>query len=170
MAIKLDINIIPSYNTHTLIIGDASEYPFGTAINNPYLEVTPPGFQKVTLIFSPKNLNVYNSNSLNLTDSDCTQPLPDGIYKLKYSIQPNYEIYTEKSFFKIDQLLELFDSAFLKLDIIDCNLSYNQKMRKKLHEIELFIQSAVSAANKCNDKLATDLYKMAYKLLKQLNC
>lgn len=170
MAIKLDINIIPSYNTHTLIIGDATEYPFGAAINNPYLEIVPPGFQKVTLIFSPKSLNVYNSNSLNLTDSDCTQSLPDGIYKIKYSIQPNYEVYTEKSFFKIDQLLELFDSAFLKIGASNCDLTYDKASKKKLDEIEMFIQSAVSAANKCNDKLAMDLYKMAYKLLKQLNC
>lgn len=170
MAIKLEINVIPSCNTHILNIADASEYPFGTVINNPYIEITPPGFQKVTLIFSPKNINVYNSNSLNLTSGDCTSPLPDGIYKLKYSIHPNYEIYTEKSYFKVDQILEDFDSAFLKLNINSCDLKYNENYRKKLDEIELFIQSAVSAANKCNDKLAIDLYKMANKLLKQLNC
>lgn len=170
MATKLDINIIPSYNTHILNVADVSEYPFGTIVSNPYLEITPPGFQRVTLIFSPKNINVYNSHSLNLTEEGCTAPLPDGIYKFKYSIQPNYEIYTEKSYFKVDQILEQFDSAFLKIDVNNCDLKYKQDYKKKLDEIELFIQSAISAANKCNDKLAIDLYKMASKLLKQLNC
>lgn len=170
MTPKLNINILPSYNTSILMVADVSQYVAGTVINNPYIEITPPGFQTATLIFSPKSINSYNSYSLNLTKEDCISPLPDGIYKLKYSIAPNYENYVEKSYFKIDQILELFDAAFLKLDITNCDFRFDKKYRKKLDEIELFIQSAVSAANKCNDKLAMELYRMALKLINQLNC
>lgn len=169
MAIKLDINVIPSYNTHILNVADASSYPMGQAINNPYIEITPPGFQTATMMFTPKALNTFNSHTLNLTQGDCTSPLPDGLYKIKYSINPNYEMYVEKSYFRLDQILEQFDNAFLKLNP-SCSTTKDNQLRQKLDEIELFIQSTSSAANRCDDKLAIDLYKMALKLLKQLKC
>lgn len=167
---KLGINILPTANTYTLMVGDASQYASGTAINNPYLEITPPGFQKVTLIFSPNALNIYNSTSLKLTDTDCFSPLPDGIYKFRYSIAPNYDNYVDRSYFRVDQILERFDGAVLAADINACNGRYDEQYAKKLDEVEHFIQYAISAAGKCDDKLAIDSYKMALNLLNQLNC
>lgn len=167
---KLDISIVNTYNSSVLSIADVSYYPTGFVINNPYIEITPPGFPKQTIIFSPKSLNVFNSIQLQTSGDTCITNLPDGIYKLKYSIQPNYQNYVERSYLRIDNLMEKFDSAFLKIDINECDTKIKENMRAKLDEIEIYIQAAMAAANKCNDKLAYDLFLKASKYLDNLNC
>lgn len=167
---KLDISIINTYNPNVLSIADISYYPVGYIINNPYIEITPPGFGKVTVLFSPKSLNVFNSLQLQVSGDTCLTTLPDGIYKIRYSIQPNYNMFVEKSYLRIDKLMEDFDTAFLKIDINECDTKIKESYRMKLDEIEVYIQAAMAAANKCNDKLAYDLFLKASKYLEKLNC
>lgn len=166
---RLDISILNTYNSNVLSVADVSFYPLNYQVNNPYIEITPPGFPKATVIFNPKALNVFNSLTLG-TSEGCIVPLPDGIYQIRYSIQPNYQIFVEKSYLRIDQLMEKYDSAFLKLDINECDTKIKNMLRIRLEEIEWYIQSAMAAANKCNDKLAFELFTKANKFLDKLDC
>jgi hypothetical protein len=166
--IKLNILILDTYDVCTLAIGDSSVYPIGKIISNPYIEITPPGFQRVTMIFSPKEINIFNSSSLGVSCDDSMTPLPDGVYKIKYSIYPNSTEFIEKSFYRLDQLLERFDGVFLKINEQDYSTA--QKLRKILLDAEIYTQTAISAAKKCNEPLAIDSYRKANKLLSQIEC
>lgn len=158
-----------TYNSKVLTIADVSFYPVGYTPNNPYIEITPPGMPKITTIFTPKSVNVFNSINLG-TSGDCTGPLPDGIYKIRYSIHPNYDLFVERSILRIDQLLEKYDTVFLQIDINECDTSLKTNYLSQLDQIEVYIQAAMASANKCNEKLAYDLFSKANKLLDKISC
>lgn len=166
---KLDIAIMNTYNSNVLTIADVSFYPVGYNPNNPYIEITPPSMPKITTIFTPKSVNVFNSVNLE-TSGDCPGPLPDGIYKIRYSIHPNYELFVERSILRIDQLLEKYDTVFLQIDITECDTTLKANYLAQLEQIEIYIQAAMASANKCNEKLAYDLFRKANRLLDKIQC
>jgi len=167
----LDIAIIEAHNPMVLAVADVSTYPVGKAIENPFIQISPPGFDKVGLTFTPRSVNVFNSASLNLTAADLRPaPLPDGIYKLRYSVKPNYEVFIEKNILRITALKERFDLAFLRSDPVCCATRQGDKIKAKLDNISFYLQYAMAAASICNDHLAMDLYRKAVKLLDKFNC
>ena len=167
----LDIAVIETHNPGMLAIADVSTYTAGKNIESPFVEITPPGFEKVGLAFTARSVNIYNSTSLGLT-SETIKPvsLPDGIYKIRYSIRPAYEHFTERTILRITALKERFDLAFLQSEPLGCAPKESEKIRRKLDVISFYMQYSISAASICNDKLAMDLYRKAAKLLDKFNC
>ena len=81
--LKLEILVVPTYNTLTLGIADASTYPVSPAVTSPTIEITVPGFGMVSLPFNINDFNIFNSASLGLTAvGDSLLPLPDGVLLL----------------------------------------------------------------------------------------
>lgn len=165
---NLDLNIISTHNKTTIGIGDNSTYDMTPV--SPTLEVTVPGFNKVTLTFSPKTLTVYNSNSLGMT-TNAVNPdiLPDGAWVVKYSVFPNYENYFNFTFLKTDLIEEKYYSAFLSMDINGCDNKVKRESRLELSDIWGDITTAKAAASVCNLTLAMKLYAMADRKLNLLN-
>ena len=117
----LDILVIPTYNTYTLGIADASTYDTDPpVVTAPTIEITIPGFSTpVFLPFVVNDFNVFNSTSLGLSAvGDPLIPLPDGIYYLRYTVTPAYENYVEKNIMRTELIQDKFDSAFMKLDMM----------------------------------------------------
>lgn len=164
--LKLDILVIPTYNTLTLGIADASTYPTSPAVQSPTIEITVPGFGVVVLPFNINDFNIFNSTSLGLTAvGDPLLPIPDGIYYLKYSVAPAYENYVSKTIMRVDQLQEKFDQAFMRLDMMECDLAIKTQQKVELNTIYFFIQGAIAAANNCASDTANKLYNQASKML-----
>lgn len=175
MITKLGINIIDTHDFKTLGLLDVSQYNPNIVVEQATIEIFPPGFSlAASPYFMFGALNVYNSNGLGLTRASCEEELvnlPDGIWKIKYSICPNDKLFIEKIFLKTDKLRCKFNQAFLTLDLScdsDLTDSNNKKKLKKIQEIEQYIQGAIAASNQENAKLATDLYKKADQLLDKL--
>jgi hypothetical protein len=164
--LKLDIIVVPTYSTLTLGIVDASTYP-----NNPPIVISPtisidvPGFGLVFKPFIPNEINIFTSADLGITEAGCNQPLPDGLYRLKYTVAPAYENYVEKSIMRIEKLQEKFDSAFLKLDMMECDRALKTQSSVTLNTINFFIQGALASANNCSEYEATKLYNQADTML-----
>jgi hypothetical protein len=93
------------------------------------------------------------------------QPLPDGVYHLKYSIAPAYENYVEKSFMRVDKLQQRFDEAFMRLDMMECDRAIKTQSKVELNSIYFFIQGAIAAANNCAIVDANKLYNRADRAL-----
>lgn len=158
----LDLTIIPSYSSALLIVADISQYPTGFNISTPTIEITPPGFIMKSIAFTPQNVQIYNAESLDITCDDCTSfPLPDGIWKIKYSVTPAYLYFVEKNFLRVDKLIEKYDTAYLKLDILQCDQTFKREQKYKLDLINAYIEGAIASANKCALKQAMDLYNRA---------
>lgn len=170
--IKLDLLIIDTHDPLTLGVGDISFYPQGLSILSPTIEITPPGWNKVTLPFTAKNLTIYNSNLLGITCSDVEcgySDLPDGIWKIKYSITPANERFVEKSFYRTEAIQRNWATSFLYTDVNKCDGKAKLLQKQTLDEIWSLIQGAIADANECNDMAANNKYQLASSMLKNYN-
>ena len=115
----LDILVIPTYNTLTLGIADASTYDTDPpVVSSPTIEITVPNFGVVSLPFVPNDFNIFNSTSLGLSPVGAPLiPLPDGIYYLRYTVAPAITYHVEKNIMRTELIQEKFDNAFMKLDL-----------------------------------------------------
>lgn len=167
MALQLDILVVPTYNTLTLGVADASIYPTNPpVVSSPTIEITVPGFDVVSLPFNVNDFNIFNSLSLGLsTFGQPLLPLPDGVYKLKYTVAPAYENFVEKTIIRVEQLQEKFDEAFMKLDMMECDRAIKTQQKVDLNTIYFFIQGAIAAANNCAVAESNKLYNQANMML-----
>lgn len=164
--LSLDILVIPTYNTKTLGIADISTYPDSPAVQAPTIEITVPGFGLVSIPFVPNDFNVFNSTTLELTSvTEDLLPIPDGVYTLTYSVTPAYDNFVTKTIIRVEQLQEKFDEAFMKLDMMECDMAIKKQSKIELFTVYFSIQAAIAAANNCNVDIANKLYLQASKQL-----
>lgn len=171
MRSKLNFNIVDTHDFKTLGILDVSTYNPDIAIEEVRIEILPPGYKiAASPFFMHGALNVYNSHGVGITKASCGDELidlPDGLWKIKYSICPNDLLYVERFFLKTDKILCKLENAFLSLDLNSCDRDVDNDKLEKLEEIEFFIKGAIAASNRQDAKLASDLYKKADNLLSE---
>lgn len=172
MISRLNFDIIDTHDFKTLGIVDTSWYNPDITVESATIEILAPGYvYAVSPFFMPKALNVYNSNGVGITKASCEEELkdlPDGIWRVKYSICPNDKLYIEKFFLKTDKLRCKYNQAFLNLDLKSEGEDKSGK-KMRLDEIEFYIQGAIAASNDQNAKDAQDFYNKADKLLNKYN-
>lgn len=172
--LQLDIIIPPSYSVLLLSVTDASIYPDNPPIvSAPTIEIDIPNFGTKILPFLPSQTNIFASDTLGITEVGCKQSLPDGIYRLKYSVAPAYLNYVEKTIMRVDKLQEKFDNAFLQLDMMECNSALKTQASVNLNTINFLIQGSIASANNCAEADALKLYTQASNMLDQFlksNC
>lgn len=162
----LDINIQPTHNIKTIAVADASVYETNFIITSPTLEITPPGSPKISIPYIARSVNIFNSNNLgitNCTNEDLLSPLPDGIYKIKYTIQPALSNYVEKSFFRVDSIKCRYMKAQLGVDFKYAGCHTGSE--KTLQRVRMLIDGVVASANQCDEVSAMQKYRQASKLL-----
>jgi hypothetical protein len=165
-TLSLNILVVPTYNTLTMGVNDASTYPTDPPnVSSPTIEITVPNFGIVSLPFNPNTLNVFTSVNLGITTIGDDDPLPDGIYHLKYSVAPSDENFVEKTIMRVDRLQEKFDEAFMKLDMMECDRAIKIQAKTELTTVSFFINGALAAANNCALVEANKLYLQADKML-----
>ena len=159
----LNIQVVPTYTTYTISIQDISTYD--STPTSPTLRIVAPGVD-VSIPFVPETINTYNSTTLGLTPVGAeTTSIPDGIYYLTYSIAPAESNYVTKTFMRTDLIQEKFDNAFMKLDMMECDLMIKKQQKVVLDSIYYFIQGSIAAANNCAVDTATKLYNQAENML-----
>lgn len=165
MALSLDFLITPTFSTLTFAISDTSVYPNDPPeVDSPSLEVSIPGFDTITIVFVPEEVNILNSTILGITDEG-SDPLPDGVWIFRYSVTPASVNFVEKTILRVEQLQEKFDAAFMKLDMMQSDSFLKKQQKISLDTIYYFIQGAIAAANNCATTESVRLYKKADKLL-----
>jgi hypothetical protein len=153
-----------------MLVVNASEYD-SIAVTNEELMVTPPGFNEVTLpLTAPWSNIVLTTINLEMSTSVDPQRLPDGIYKFIYTVDETVAIpivthTVSKSIFRVDAIQEKFDSAFMTLDMMECDSQIKAQASIQLNTINFFIQGAVAAGNNCAEVQAYKLYQQADKML-----
>jgi len=162
-TLKLDIQVVPTYDKDLLSIQDISTY--ATTPTSPTIEIKVPGWDTEVLVFVPNTINNFDSTELGITTTGNETAIPDGIYYLKYSIAPAIDNYVEKSILITNNLQEKFDEAFMKLDMMECDRAIKQQSKVDLNTIYLMIQGAIAAANTCASIEAMKLYNKADSLL-----
>lgn len=165
--LKLEILIIPTYNKFTLGVADASIYPTDPPnVVAPTIDITIPDLGTISLPFAVQDFNVYTSTNLGITPvGSPAVPLPDGIWSFKYSVTPEYENFVERTFMRTELIQEKFDEAFMKLDMMECDLAIKTQSKVDLSSINFFIQGSIAAANNCAVQTSNKLYQQADMML-----
>lgn len=164
----LDFLVINTYNTQTLGIADISQYDTDPpVVVSPTMQITIPGYTvPVVLPFIPQDFNVYNSITLGLNAfGSGAQPLPDGVYYMKYTVYPSTTYFVEKSIMRTEKIQEKFDNAFMKLDMMECDSAIRTQAKVDLSSIDFMIQGSIAAANNCAVDTANKLYAQADRQL-----
>lgn len=165
-TLNLDILVIDTHDKKTLGVADISTYPNPNTTTAPTISITVPGFPAVDLPFTQNDFNIFNSLSLGLTGiGEPLLPLPDGVYYLTYSVAPSNINFVNKTIIRVEQIQEKFDSAFMKLDMMECDMAIKKQQKVQLNSIYYFIQGAIAAANNCAVDTANKLYTQANNLL-----
>jgi len=164
MALNLDFLVVPTYDKYTMAVMDTSTYV--VAPTTPLITITVPLLTAVDIVFTPNVLNVFNSETLGLTATgEDLIALPDGVYVIKYSIDPPATNYIEKDIMRTDRIQEKFDEAFMKLDMMECDKAIKTQSKVDLNTIYFLIQGSMAAANNCAIVEANKLYQQAVKAL-----
>jgi len=167
--LSLDIVVLPTYNKYNIAVVDNSTYPTNPpAPNTPWIEINIPGFSTYSGAFVPAEANVYNSTDFGLTEDTNYVALPDGIYHIRYTNNPAYTYYVEKSIMRVEKIMELFDSVFMQLDMMECDKAIKKQSMVELNTIYFFIQGAIAAANNCANVQAEKLYAQAWYMLENM--
>lgn len=171
----LNIKIEPTFDIYSIGFMDMSYYQNPSEIIAPSFEITTPIYStKVSLPFFPQKVNIYRSQDLKLNcEEDKYIIIPDGVYTVKYSVFPSETYYVEKSFYRIDNLICKFEEKFLEIDLSFCNCDnkLKSKLKNKLREIRMLIESLIAASNVCDFKKADYIYKYIIKSLHEIgNC
>lgn len=164
----LDILVLDTHNLQTVGIADISVYPPNFTIVSPTIEIMAASFPLVTKVFTASSLNIFNSNDLGITcgTGSCDlSNLPDGYWGLKYSISPAQTYFVEKNFMKTDVLQKRLSEAFLALEMTQCEEAIKEQDMKQIDEVSYYLQTCISAGNRCNPSLALSLYRNAWQLL-----
>ena len=168
-TLSLDITVLPTYNSYTMAVMDNSTYPTSPpVVVSPTLEIQVPGFPTVMKDFVVLTPNIFNSTDLGITEEGYEVPIPDGIYHLKYTVNPAFTYYVEKSIFRVDLLQEKFDELFMQLDMMECDKAIKAQSKVNLNTIWFYIQGAIAAANNCANVQAEKLYEQASKMIDNL--
>ena len=163
----LDFLVINTYETTTLGVADTSVYNTNPPnVSAPTMQITVPGFTSpVSIPFNVNSFNVYNSIILGLSPFPTTNPLPDGVYFMKYSVAPATTNFVEKNIMRTAVIQEKFDGAFMKLDMMECDSAIRTQAKVVLSSINFMIQGSIAAANNCAIDTANKLYMQANRQL-----
>lgn len=169
---RLNLYIPETFDTETIRIEDNSIYD-GAVISNAILEIkTPTGknFQIFNNPFVCKSVT-YSCMHLKLCYAGCSTTqacLPDGIYKIRYSVDPNLSTMVEFNHFRVTALMKRFTQLSCKFTSKKCDYKKSEYKRllDKLIEIHFIILNAKWKAEECLEKVeALALYEEAVTLL-----
>jgi hypothetical protein len=98
--------------------------------------------------------------------------LPDGIYGIKYSVDPECKVYVEYNHLRITCALNRYEKILCTLSISDCDPPVRIKERlRDLHLIKMYLDAAKAKVETCHENQeGMTLFNYAVKLLNKFEC
>lgn len=144
---QLSLELPETNNIKVLRLFDTSFYAKGMTVDCGTLSITSPGFNlPVAIEVLPYFNIVLNACSLGLQRTGCTedsQPIPDGIYVINYSVSPNSSVFVQYNHLRLAQTLNKYFNLMCALEMSGCEPDAD--VREKLEELRL-IKSFIDAA------------------------
>lgn len=173
---QLALDFIPTMNPSVMRIADASNYSSNPT--NQILTVLGPGYHTPGVINPTThpfllNLSVYDAGLMPTPTPIINYPeFPDGLYVVKYSINPNPDVYVEYNHLRITKFMNQLQKAYCKIDNAGCKPSAEfEEDLKKLRLIENMVKAAVSQVEICHKReTGLIMFQYASKLLDRFTC
>lgn len=155
---------------------DSSNYNPDIEIDGAVLEVTPPGFScSVFFELKPRFSIVLNSSNLKIQAAKSRAQLaclPDGVYKIRYSINPNTKLYVEYDLLRNTMQLLAYYKAVC--DLYDKRDRITHKLFEQRRTDLMWIRDLVFGAKYkveecCQAEEGINMYNEANRLLVEFN-
>ncbi len=176
MISDLILDITPTSSCKSFLIKDISIYNEVLPVTCGTLSVLAPGYctphyYDVKQGFT-KQVNMSNLGLQIVANNDCLSELPDGVFNIRYSINPNDTLFVEYNYFNNCKITKTYMEAICSFLNNKCDL--NKKEQKEqldlLFEISQLIELSKAAAESCDDvDTAMELYKEAKDNLNKIN-
>ena len=179
---KLSLNIPDIMTDCILRIEDTSVYEPLMPYNCPTVQIMVPGFSTYKTLDNTTTpvigkgfiLNLTACN-LNLQTSDCGSiynSIPDGVYTVKYSIQPNDRLYVEYNHLRVTALKRQLQKQLCSLNMAGCEPSVEVMAKfNELMKISGYIDAAKAKVEYChNVDQGMLIFNYAKKLLDKFSC
>jgi hypothetical protein len=174
MVPQLSLEFPDTNNLKTLRITDGSFYNPKIEVECGILEITPPGYVD-PVIFNVKDgfSTVFNASNLKLSKVKVyskLNALPDGVYKVKYSVKPNEDLWIEYEYLRINKFLKDYNEQLCKLKLQPAPITGEVKDRiKHLIETKIYVEAGKVEVEECGNRLrGIELYNYGQKLLAKL--
>ena len=172
---QLDINYIKSSNCRTLTLYDTSIYQVDQPVTNVLLEIRPPNkgcffIFKLTHPWCSKTFTCIDFDVC--CESDTTTCLSDGVYEIKYSVDPNVTTIVETQHLRVYQLMSIYIATISKFFYKKYDLSKAdvKRIEEEFIQIKDLIDSAVYAVEEGFDiETGMYLYNKANERINKLN-
>lgn len=168
----LGLHIPDILNECVIKIEDVSDYSDLMTIDCELLQITPPGF---TYAIHFRNITEGFTSILNAEDLElgiAGDPLPDGVYVIRYSVSPNDKVYVEYNYLRIATIMTKYYNILCMLEVASCEPTRDLKEKfKVLRDIRMMIDAAKAKVEYCHSITeGMDLYNYALKLLNKFEC
>jgi hypothetical protein len=182
MKHQLSLHIPQTMDDWSLTIMDTSIYTDLIPVSCPTLQILLPGFKKAVTLdqnSSPVLVPGFTKNlsacMLNVQKESCGSrfdPLPDGVYVIKYSVSPNDYVYVEYNHLRIVKAMTKWDRLWCELELAPCaNPKDKTDKADKLMEIRGYLYAAVATVQGChNASKGMELYEYAIRLMDKMTC
>lgn len=175
----LSLEVPDTLNKCILRVVDTSVYDPQIPATCPLLQITIPGYIHPVNFTEPQISAGFNVNitacDLGLQTTDCNTvfyDIPDGIYIVKYSVEPKDLVYAEYNHLRVTCALNRINKIRCSLDLGACEPASDVLDKlEKITLIEQYIKAAKVFVEDCHDpKKGMELYKYAVKLIDKLSC
>lgn len=172
----LGLDIVTTNNIDLIKIIDTSKYSTLIPVNCGQLVITVPGFDHAKVFEVEPNFNTtLSACDLELQRGNCDttfEPLPDGIYVVKYTVAPFGSLFVEYNHLRTTKVRNEIAKAYCNIDV---NLCMTDKEKEKdileLQRISAYLDAAVYNIELCHK---TDrgwkIYEYVLKQLDKFTC
>jgi hypothetical protein len=144
---QLSLELPDTNNIRVMRLFDTSLYAEGLPVDCGTLSITSPGFNlPVNIEVLPGFNTVLTACTLGLQTTGCqdaSQPLPDGIYTIRYSVAPNTSVFVEYQHLRVTQTANRYFNLLGELELGTCEPDAD--IKEQLSELRL-IKSFIDAA------------------------
>ncbi len=172
----LSLEIPTVSNSCVFKIFDTSVYSALVGVHNPRLEVVIPGFKYTSEIpFAPESSPTLTACDLGLQTENCGTSyvtLPDGIYSIKYIVDPSCQVYVQYNHLRITCALNTYEKILCSLSVADCDPPAKTKQKlRDLQLIRMYLDAAKAKVETCHENQeGMTLFNYAVKLLNKFEC
>lgn len=167
------------YNNEMILVKDLSAWDPNLEILERLFQVLPPYGEKYIIVPLPMN-QITPLTSKNLDLSKKKENLPDGLYKMHYSVSPNNRIFLDFSHFRVANLMNKILGKMASVGVDDLsmmdacgNVELNKQENTLIHAWMLLRGAQAVGIDSYNGPKAQALYNQSLRIYDRLfgaNC
>jgi hypothetical protein len=152
----LSLEVPTVMNTCIMSIMDTSVYTSMIPISCPTLYITVPGFTYSNEIAVTSGFNeIITACDLQLQTQNCGTSytdIPDGIYIIKYTVEPADQVFVEYNHLRISKALTKYNKVLCDVDVNACDPPFKIKQKlEALRLINMYLQAAKAKVEFCHE-------------------